>query len=285
MKKVKFFAILMTVCFISTIALPMNAVLAKEASQNSSSVDNDFIFDFSDLDYSIEKISEGHLRMFYLTEDDEKLQYDFITYKNNEMAILLNGLEMYRIPIKQTTSNLAVDTKIATLSETYYFWDDMYYVTGPYIVYPHLYRDQYGISPYSDFSWPGTQVYHCQIQQSTSTTLNAGGCESICFALGVLLGNAIGGTAGAIIGGIVGIIFGTYAASSGTFVDEYGCIWWMVGKTFVQWLHTYESTIYGLYMTFGPVVAQSFVAGAFASGGYLRVGTLTLWDAIGAGNP
>ncbi|MDG6222565.1 MAG: hypothetical protein QCH99_04815 [Candidatus Bathyarchaeota archaeon] len=160
------------------------------------------------------------------------------------------------------------------------------YVSGQYIKYPHVDRDTYGISPFSSWSGTGTQLYHNQIDQATSTTLVAGGGAVIGAAIGGLLGVAVGGAYGGVVGGVVGAVITAALTGFGLvyFEDEYNCIWWMIGKTFVQWLFTYAYIIYQLFLM-SPLIAQSFVAGAFASGGYFRVGTATLWDAIGAGNP
>lgn len=272
----------MSVCFISTIAFPMQTVFARESSQKSKY--DKFISDLSQIDFSLKKISDQHYQIIYLTNNKEKVQYDFITYDNAEMAILLNGVETYRIPTKQSSVELTTNTKPLALLDTYYFWDNLYYVSGPYIPYSHVYREQYGISPYVRWSGTGTQLYHNQIEQSTSQFIAGGGGAAVGAFLGTLLGNAVGGAYGSVVGAVLGTVIGAALGAYVVVLDEYDCIWWMIGKTFVQWLYEYSGTIYALYMI-SSTLAESFIAGAFLSGGYLRVGTITLWDAIGAGNP
>ncbi|MDG6222566.1 MAG: hypothetical protein QCH99_04820 [Candidatus Bathyarchaeota archaeon] len=97
MKKVKFFAILMTVCFVSTIALPMQAVLAHNASQMFSS-EEPFIVDFSKIEFSVEEFSKDYYRISYIV-GNESVHYDVINDINKEVVILLlDGEEIYRIP-------------------------------------------------------------------------------------------------------------------------------------------------------------------------------------------
>jgi len=54
---------------------------------------------------------------------------------------------------------------------TTYYWDGVRFVDGIYIAYPHPDRDYYGISPFNGWSKKGSELYHNQIDRTTSVAL------------------------------------------------------------------------------------------------------------------
>jgi len=94
------------------------------------------------------------------------------------------------------------------------------------------------------------------------------------------------GTAeGAAIGGVVGVVLGLIAAGAGVVLkDECGCIWFWVSISFVSWLSD-NAWWLGPLCIVCPLLAQEEIMVAFLLYGYLRLGSGTIYDAVGAGNP
>lgn len=74
-------------------------------------------------------------------------------------------------------------------------------------------------------------------------------------------------------------------SSAVVFLDEWDCIWWWISKAYVQWLINNAPYLYVLYFTLGPSYVIGYAMSAFLINGYLRVGSATFYDAVGAGNP
>ena len=166
-----------------------------------------------------------------------------------------------------------------------YSWDGIRFVEGQYIHYPHPDRDYYGISPFSEWSKKGYKLYHKQFDQAKSITI-AASLPAIGAAAGAVLGVMIGGLYGAVIGGATGVVLViilTWVPLE-FFLDEWNCIWWWISITFMDWL-TANAWWLGLKCLTNPSGAQNDILYAFLSYGYLRVGSVTFYDAVGAGNP
>jgi hypothetical protein len=172
-------------------------------------------------------------------------------------------------------------------SITTYIWDNIHYVEGTSIDYPHPDRDYYDISISSDWTVTGTKLYHNQFNHDTSEWVAGVGIIGVCTLIGIAVGAMTGTAEGAAIGGVVGVVLGLIAAGAGVVLkDECGCIWFWVSISFVSWL---SDNAWWL----GPFLENPILAGiaidaigvAFALYGYLRIGNGTIYDAVGAGNP
>ncbi len=166
-----------------------------------------------------------------------------------------------------------------------YYWDDVRFVEGNYINYPHPDRDFYEISPFSEWSLEGSKLYHTQFEQSISITL-VRSAIALATALGTVVGARLGQMYGAAIGFAVGIALGLYItfASEDLFLDEHNCIWWWISTSFVDWLSD-NAWWLGVLSVLNPTAATAEILYTFNLCGYLRVGAVTFYDAVGAGNP
>ena len=166
-----------------------------------------------------------------------------------------------------------------------YYWDGIQFVDGIYIKYPHPDRDYYEISPYSDWSKKGDELYHTQFNHDKSLAIG-GSLAVVGAAMGAAIGAIIGGTYGAVIGTVTGAFLGfvlTWYAGV-VFLDEYSCIWWWISTLFMDWLIV-NQVVLGIMCIINPSGAQTTIAEAFVDNGYLRVGAVTFADHIGVGDP
>jgi len=131
----------------------------------------------------------------------------------------------------------------------------------------------------------GDKLIHNQINQADSQFL-AISPLAICTVIGEAIGLAIGGPYGAIIGPLVGFFLGAIVSVyvTGQFTDEWGCIWWWISRVFVEWLFNNARFIYNIFWC-SPSAAVSMIMAFFLRFGYLRIGQITFYDAIGAGSP
>jgi hypothetical protein len=104
--------------------------------------------------------------------------------------------------------------------------------------------------------------------------------------VGGWVGGMIGQLPGAVVGAVVGcIIFYVLSAENNIiFADELGCDWVWISRAYVQWLTSNDGWLYALYELF-PAVAIADAYSAFHRCGYLRTGSYTWYDAVGAGVP
>jgi hypothetical protein len=174
-----------------------------------------------------------------------------------------------------TTMLLSVPIVHATVANTYYWWDNLYFLgNAQTFKYAHPERNYYGINVFSSWGMYGTKLFHLQLDQTTSGALAQAGPVAIGAAIGAAIGS-LGGGVGAVAGAAIGALIGVYLAASGSFIllDESGCLWSWVSTAFINWVVSW----YWL----GPAA----IAAAFLLYGYLRVGSLTIYDAVGAGSP
>jgi len=172
-------------------------------------------------------------------------------------------------------------------ANTYYWWDSVYFVgSGQYIKYPHPDRDYYTISPFSCWSIVGSRLSHFQIDRDSSITLARGGPSIIGAAIGATIGAVAGDGPGAIVGAVAGAVAGVVLGwvLAELWLDEQSCIWWWVSNAFLQWVLGNCWTIAAL-VALSPILAIEFMMGGFLVYGYLRVGSVTFYDAIARGNP
>lgn len=169
---------------------------------------------------------------------------------------------------------------------TTYIWDNIHYVEGTNIDYPHPDRTYYDISRSSDWIMTGTKLIHYQINHDTSAQILWGGLPLACSVIGLTIGAMCSGSPyGAAIGGLVGAVLGAIAAVEGFVMeDEEDCIWFWISISFFNWLVNNAWWLGPLYLA-SPVAAYSFVLQSFLACGYFRLGPSTLCDAVGAGNP
>ncbi|MFO7836088.1 MAG: hypothetical protein R6V83_05495 [Candidatus Thorarchaeota archaeon] len=255
----------------------------------------EMVFSNSDVSLYLRILKAGqHIKLTYLSEaGGSQLEFRTMQIMNGyRTMIIVNGQKMadrmfphnILAPIDDgdtnessrfTTAGLEIDGDIAA-SYTYRYWDGIKQVTGPsYLIkYHHPDRATYGIGTWQTVTLIGNNIDHNQMSEALSDVAASGGW-TIIFAT---IGAAIGGTHGAFVGALLGVLFGY--ATSAILKDENGCIWWWWGQDYGEWL---LSNI-GWLSASGPLgMAQA--ATQFWLNGYLRVGSATLYDGIGAGNP
>lgn len=172
-------------------------------------------------------------------------------------------------------------------ANTYYWWDSIYFVgSGQYIKYPHPDRDYYTISPFSFWSVVGSKLLHFQFDRDFSGALVSGGPSVIGAAIGASIGAAAGGGAGAAVVSVAGVVVGQVLGCvlAELWLDEESCIWWWISNAFLDWVLSNCWTIAALFVI-NPVLAIGFMMDAFLVCGYLRVGSVTFYDAIAEEEP
>jgi hypothetical protein len=172
-------------------------------------------------------------------------------------------------------------------SITTYVWDNIRYVQGTSIDYPHPDRDYYDISISSDWTAAGTKLCHNQINHDASEWVAGAGIIGVCALIGLAIGTMIDPGYGSAAGTAAGIVLGMIASGAGVvFKDECGCIWWWVSISFVTWLDDNAWWLVPLYLNpLTQSIAVDAITAAFLLYGYFRIGPTTIYDAVGAGSP
>jgi hypothetical protein len=223
--------------------------------------------------YCLTIIDYNETRTYYIIVEDN------LVFVSDESTS-----ELFELPENVTFNEKAfVESSggFTTLS-TKYLWDNVWFVEGGSIKYPHCDRSTYGISIWAAWAHPGNKLWHYQFDKDTSTAIANGGPTLIGGAIGTAIALIGGGEIGALIGAVIAIILSW--ASNKLWLDEEGCLWFWVSKSWVKWLGDNAWWLAILYLT-SATLAISLVLKEFCTSGYLRVGTVTYADFIGAGNP
>lgn len=187
------------------------------------------------------------------------------------------------IIIATTLIALLLLPPIAYAGVVHFWWDNVYFVAGTDIDYPHPDNAYYGISSSSDWTRLGNNLYHNQINRDTSYAI----CIGITIFIDIvalILGAKLGGSSTAYyVAGLATIVISTAItmALDYFFVDERGCIWWWISWLFLYYLYKNLPYLSGLYKE----KALAEILAAFLCFGYFRVGMVTFHDPMGIGPP
>jgi hypothetical protein len=156
----------------------------------------------------------------------------------------------------------SINTEATLASTTMYVWDDVTFIKGSGIKYPHPDYDWYDYKGEVWESWKisGTELNHYHVSDGTSATL----LPLPALAIGTALGGLAGGIPGAVAGALLAQTLG--GSTAAVLVDEEGCFW-------VWWAKDW-----GLYLM-PPLNTVQYVPK------YLRIGPYELWDKISMTNP
>ena len=211
-----------------------------------------------------------------------------------QKVLLVNGEVAGNLPINnqgmpQPTPQSAGNIKnpMPLASTTYYWWDGVLFAQGDGYNYPHPERSAYGISSSIDWVYSGNQLYHYQMDNTLSETIAYGTSEAFGEFVGTLIATGgLGDPAGDIIGAMVAILVSgfIYDWESSWLLDEAGCIWWWFSESFTNWVDSNEWTLL-FEFALDPAWAAADLLSVFYSMGYIRAGSVTFYDGIGAGNP
>ena len=177
-------------------------------------------------------------------------------------------------------------TPIVKAGVMHYWWDNIYFVDGTDIDYPHPDNVYYDISRNTDWTKKGYALYHCQINKDSTFQIIVGALAFSAFVGLVVTAWLGGGKTAALVGGIAGIALATFIQMviDYYFVDERGCIWFWVSVQFVNWVRANLSWL-GPLCNRDPATGLAQILIGFVSYGYLRVGMLTFHDALGIVGP
>jgi hypothetical protein len=185
--------------------------------------------------------------------------------------------------VAATLIALLVLPPIAHAGVVHFWWDNVYFVAGTDIDYPHPDNVYYGISPSSDWTRLGKNLYHNQINRDTSYAICIGTAIFIDI-VALILGAKLGGSSTAYyVAGLATIVISTVIsmAIDYFFVDERGCIWWWISWLFLYYLYKNLPYLSGI----NKEAALAEILAAFLCFGYFRVGMVTFHDPMGIGQP
>ncbi|MDW7774756.1 MAG: hypothetical protein SCH39_00280 [Methanosarcinales archaeon] len=146
-------------------------------------------------------------------------------------------------------------------TQSTYWWDSVFFVSGYGIKYPHPDVSVYRIQPWENKKITGNQLIHRHLGEDISFAI-ANAPPAV--AGGLII--ATGGTFAVVVGVLIGI--GGIAIDNYVLLDETGCIW------------TWEAKSWGIVWFWHPaLLGYKYVPK------YFRVASFELWDKIGIGNP
>lgn len=196
----------------------------------------------------------------------------FKTYVYQEGKLVNKATSVYNplVPgsMKETLDNSSAQQGIAsanavtTASTTKYRWDNVVFIKGSGIKYHHPDYSTYDAYNYESFYITGTKLTHYHLDDTWSGVTATLAAAAIGAALGAKIGGEAGAAAGAVLGGLLG------GASGSVLLDEQGCIWYWIAKT---WKTHINGTL--------PVVYPVYIPE------YCRVSTYTLWNYLGLSAP
>ncbi|MDR2203121.1 MAG: hypothetical protein LBE76_02235 [Nitrososphaerota archaeon] len=269
--------------------------------------ENMYIVSAGDVSITVEVLREDNYRMSTVSDDGTTISFELSVESRPvsnvklestledtgsiEKVVLINGTKFERPVFNAESSQHFEDQykppQIRATPYNMYWWDGILLEEGYHnllnrdVKYPHPVRGHYGISLFDNWEREGTQLVHNQIDRDTTAVfLSAGPSVAevlICTGVGALIGAKVGKVYGAIIGAIAGAVISGFAVGMGyfNFLDESGCIWWWVNKSFVNWLEDNA-----LFLALLPVGAEGVVLGQMIANGYIRIGSLTLCEGV-----
>ncbi|MEM3011073.1 MAG: hypothetical protein QXE76_04620 [Candidatus Bathyarchaeia archaeon] len=275
-------AILMAAMIISSSTMTLLPT-TQAATSNSLQVyrsSNNVIIKTDELTFNVQKLSSNHFLVSKSEQNGGATFYD-VTLSETEVVVC-NRTETFEENIETSKlENSTLEPNFAILSVRYW-WDGVYFIEGYPVKYPHPDKSYYGISIYDDWAYKANKLWHYQFNKDTSEALVTGGIGVIAAAIGVAIAALGAGEIAPIITAVVSAVLGWYVNRN--WLDEDSCLWFWVSRQFVQWLGDNAWWLAILWLI-SPVDAVAAVMAAFLSCGYLRVGSLTYYDAVGAGNP
>ena len=305
---VLFFILLL---LISTLILPIRAAETQNFVNtpylNTQKLpDNTTIMPFGNATVVIKELQNNGYKFILVSQDGKNTTFEIVNRKISnqtsiqksvnpnsvltERVVLVNGKEAYKLPINdQIASQPAKDSTNPNmlLDATYYYWDGVYYGQGGGFQYPHPDRGTYNIQTFNDELVSGNQLYHIQFSDSKSTAL----ADATAAEFGLAAGAEIAGAGlfdpiADIIGTAVGVAVTAFISVwlGDVFLDESDCMWWWWSHAYEDWLHQNEGYLLFLF-AMDPALAMGVINDGFIAYGYLRIGNIPFWDAVGAGNP
>lgn len=162
----------------------------------------------------------------------------------------------------ETNTKVSVDS-VNRLSQSYYYWDNVYFTKGSGIKYPHPDYSSYGAYAYESFYISGTNLNHRHIADTNSASIaSVPAAAAGALIAGYFIGNpTIAGVVGAVLAATLG------ATPCSFLLDEQGCIW--------EW----DAKSWGTVITIVPPSYAYYVPK------YERIGPYTLWNTLGISDP
>jgi hypothetical protein len=214
------------------------------------------------------KTSEKDILKFEVTELSNEFKVDVICNDKKSESYFtkynpLNPDDTKEMLSQKETSDFIQSEQVTTAStrSTSYIWDDVYFVKGSGVKYPHPSYSIYTGEVWENYYINGDDLKHHHIKQSTSNTIS----QLAPAAAGASIGAYLGSVPGAAIGAVLGLMLG--GTSSDALLDEEGCIWYWDAYT----MDYITIVIYSSTSIFVPK--------------YYRISSYTLWDTINVGNP
>lgn len=211
--------------------------------------------------------SEKDILKFEVTELSNEFKVDVICNDKKSESYFtkynpLNPDDTKEMLSQKETSDFIQSEQVTTAStrSTSYIWDDVYFVKGSGVKYPHPSYSIYTGEVWEDYHIDGDKLKHYHIKNSKSAKI----AEMVPAVAGAAIGAYIGNVPGAAIGALLGQILGV--GTSDALLDEEGCIW--------QW----ESHVSGYVLH--PVTNMPMRVPI-----YYRISSYTFWDQVSAGNP
>ncbi|MEL4306105.1 hypothetical protein [Methanococcoides sp. LMO-2] len=222
--------------------------------------------DFTEGIMEVEDVTtnEKEVLEFYVTKLSDNFKVDVTLNEENTESYFttynpLDPGETKELLSQKTTPSLFQDEQVVTRS-TSYVWDDVNFVKGTGVKYPHPSYTAYNGEVWQDYYINGDELKHNHIRQSRSNTIS----QLAPAVAGATIGAYLGNVPGAAIGAALGLVLG--GTSSDALLDEEGCIWY------------WESHI-SSYVSLPPTNLPIFVPL------YYRIASYTLWDTMSVGNP
>ncbi|MDW5549487.1 hypothetical protein [Methanosarcina sp.] len=226
--------------------------------------------EYTEAQIQIENLTTNEVEKFNYktTELDGKFKTNVYQGKKlvNTVTSIYNPLapsSTKEILDNSTTKQSIMSSKTrTTASTTKYWWDNVRFIKGSGIKYHHPDYSSYNAYHYESFYINGNKLTHYHLDDSWSGAVAALAPAAIGAAVGAKIGGALGAAAGTVLGGLMG------GQSGSVLVDEQGCIWYWVAKTWKTYINGTLPVVYPVYLP-----------------QYCRVSTYTLWNYLGLSAP